>query len=147
GRDAVSPPELARNTPVPDVFHPMPVRILHIFGKKTDLIRHDRLKSWLRKGFHIDVPLQRKPGLDNGPRSLGSPDMIDILLYLHQQPFFLQFPNDILPCLKTILTRVMQSVFIDPTILRQYVDDFQSMTLPDIVVIGIVSRCDLQTSG
>ena len=57
-RYPMSPPQLTRNTPIFDVFHPVTVCILEFLRMKLNISIHYLIQSWTSKTFHINIPLQ-----------------------------------------------------------------------------------------
>ncbi len=67
----MTPPKLARDAPVLDVFHPVAVGILKFFGDELDFVAHDGVQGGLGQFGHADPPLQGEAGFDDGSRALG----------------------------------------------------------------------------
>jgi len=57
GRNAVSPPELARNTPVPDVLHPLKIGFFPLLGNPAYEAVLNGFDSALRQGFGADYSM------------------------------------------------------------------------------------------
>ena len=68
------PPKLARNTPVSDVLHPVPVGILELIGDELNLAGHDRVEGRLCQARHAHPPLQRQARLHYGAGALAGSD-------------------------------------------------------------------------
>src|SRR5689334_4377274 len=65
GRDAVPPPELSRDTPVADVFHPVEIRLVPIFGNELDRTRIYCMHALLRQRLRLYEPLRGDERLDD----------------------------------------------------------------------------------
>ena len=66
GRDPMPPPELAGNTPVADVAHPLEVRLRPGRRREPDVSVFDRLDRGSGEGRDLNEPLRREVGLDDG---------------------------------------------------------------------------------
>ena len=63
-RDAVAPPQLARDSPVVHVVHPVEVALLHGLRVDDGVAGAHGVAGHLRQLVDLDKPLQRKPRLD-----------------------------------------------------------------------------------
>ena len=69
GRDAVAPPELARDAPGLDVPHPLEVGLLPVLRDEDGVALLHRLDRRLGQGLGVHVPLVGQVGLDDRRRS------------------------------------------------------------------------------
>ncbi len=65
-RDAVAPPQLARDAPVVQVVDPVEVPLLHLLRVDLDLAVADRVAGGLGERADLDPPLHGQPRLDGG---------------------------------------------------------------------------------
>src|SRR5205807_3252954 len=65
-RNAMPPPQLARDAPVVNIVHPVQINLAVVVGDDGDLAALDRLDRLLRQRLDLDEPLLRKPRLDHG---------------------------------------------------------------------------------
>ena len=78
-RNPVPPPQLPRNAPIADVFHPMTVGILPFLRIEHEFAFFPRGKRLVCKRLHFDKPLLRKVRLHNAVAAIAMPDgMLDI---------------------------------------------------------------------
>ena len=146
-RDAVAPPELARDAPVADVVHPLEVVAL-------PLVRQDLgapLFYGLDRGFcqclGADEPLRRNPRLHRQAGPLAAPDVVCVLLDLVDQSQRRQILDDLLASFVAVQSRVSAAVGIDPGLFIQHGDAFKSVSLARREVVGVMCGRDLDDSG
>ena len=72
GRDAVAPPQLARDAPVADVAHPVEVGLRPALGDELGLALLDRLDGRLGQRLHLHEPLGARSAARPRCRSAGS---------------------------------------------------------------------------
>src|SRR5208283_4283547 len=63
--DAVTPPELAADAPIPDIFHPVNVTCCVALGYKLHPLLFYYFNGTLRQLFHAEIPLIRKQRLNH----------------------------------------------------------------------------------
>ena len=81
----MSPPELATDTPVLDVLHPVAVGVLELGRVQADLILHHCIEGWGGKTLHTEEPLHRELRLDGDKGALGVPNLVGVGLDLLQK--------------------------------------------------------------
>ena len=59
-RNSVPPPQLPRNTPIADIFHPMTVGVFPFLRIEHEFAFFPRGKRFVCKRLHFDKPLLRK---------------------------------------------------------------------------------------
>ena len=85
----MSPPELAADAPILQVAHPVVVRLRPALRVKLHRpIRHTRARRLLT-GV-LEEPLLRQPRLNRHIRPLTEPDVVRVILRLHQRANSLQ---------------------------------------------------------
>src|SRR6185312_5991257 len=62
-RNAMSPPQLARDTPVMNVAHPLEVRLGVILGNELDLASLHNFDRAIGQRLNLHEPLRREPRL------------------------------------------------------------------------------------
>src|ERR1700732_1458 len=146
-RYSVAPPELAADTPILDVIHPMLKGLNPPFRPKPDLTGRNCLQSF-RDTWVPQEPLLTEPRLDRYTSLLAVPNVVLVLLFPDQQSQFAQFfrglfaglesihPIEFLPC-----QRIQGSIRV------HYIDHFEAMTLANRKVKLVMGRGDLQYSG
>ena len=76
--DAVSPPELAADAPVADVFHPVVVVAFEAFGHNFDATVLDGGDGGFGEGLGFDEPLGAEERFDDGVAALAVADFVDV---------------------------------------------------------------------
>src|SRR5690606_4582661 len=86
GRNAVTPPQLAGNAPIPHVLDPVEINLLKPLGDEADpfsaLGVGDRL---LRQRLHLHKPLGGEDRFHHGAGTLAVPDRMHMILDLDQK--------------------------------------------------------------
>ena len=142
-RDAVAPPELARDTPVLDVFQPVVVNLLEALGDNPRAALAHGGQGQIRQGTHFHKPLLGEQRLDNLATTLTNPDAHGVRLGLDQQPLFLQIGDHGLAGSEAIQSLVGAALGVDRGVLVQDIDLRQPVTLADFVVVFVVGGGDL----
>ena len=72
GRNPVSPPQLAGDTPVLDIAHPGKVHVFVLFGHKLNIATFHSGNGFLCQWCSFYIPLVREVGLDNNTRAVST---------------------------------------------------------------------------
>ena len=143
----MSPPELTRDAPVLDVLQPVLVCGL-VFGRiELDVIVHDGRQCDVGKMLHLEEPLQRQTGLDGGVGvALRVANLVRIVLYTLHETCFLQILCNLLAANHAVHSDVEWGLLADGAVGVEDVNGLQVVCLTQHVVVGVVSRSDLQTA-
>src|SRR5271165_98481 len=111
-RNAVSPPQLTRDTPIVNIAHPLEVRLGVVFGNKLDgAVLHD-FDGAVGQRLDLHKPLRRKPGFYDGLAALALAQRNDVILRARQEATPLQVFQYLLPRLETVQPLVGTGVLI-----------------------------------
>ena len=146
-RDALSPPQLARDAPVLDVLHPVAVGVPVLFGHEADGVLHDGARCGLGELLHREEPLHREFRLDGDARALRIADVVGVLLGLFEEPGGIEVLLDPAADIETVLSDVQADLVVDRAVVVEDVDGFQSVFFPEHVVVDVVRRGHFQGSG
>ena len=94
----MAPPELTRDAPGLDVFHPVEIRFLPILGDESGLAFAHRGDCRFRQFFRVDVPLVGQKRLDHHVRTVAVRDDVRLRLDFLDQAFFFEPGKDGLAC-------------------------------------------------
>ena len=144
GRDALSPPQLARDAPVLDVLHPVPVGILVFLGHEADRVLHDGFRRRTGQLAHREEPLHREFRFVGHARALRVAHVVGVLLGLFEQPRYGEVLLDLPAHVEAVLTRVHAHLVVDRAVVVEYVDGLQAVLLAQHVVVHVVRRGHLQ---
>ena len=147
GRDALAPPQLARDAPVLDVLHPVAVGVLVLLGDEADGILHDGLRGRLGQLLHREEPLHRELGLDGHARALRIADVVRILLGLFEQAGRIEVLLDLAAYVEAVLSHVHAHLVVHRAVVVEDVDDLEVVLLAQHVVVYVMGRGDLQRAG
>ena len=141
------PPQLAADTPVLDIFQPVLVRIL-IFGRiELQLIIHHRRQSHVGKVLHLQEPLHGKLRFDGHVGTFGETYLVGIGFHFLQQTGSSQVLLNLLAHIETVHTDIQAGSFTKRSVIIEDVDARQIVLLTQHVVVHIVGRSYLQTTG
>ena len=68
--NTMTPPELARNCPVVDIFQPIDIRLVQALRQDLDQTIFHRIQRWRSQWHHLDEPLLRDERLNDGITAL-----------------------------------------------------------------------------
>ena len=142
-RDPVPPPELARDTPVADVVHPLKVGLFPVLRNKADLSIFDNFYRFVRERFDLYEPLFGEVGFDYGVAPVTVANRVYMFIGLFKEAKFVKILNNFLPGLVPAQSLIYAAVFINYGVFVHYYYLFKVVPLPHFKVIGIVSGSDL----
>ena len=143
----MAPPDLPRDRPIPQILHPVEIRLLPSLGGKANLAVLHRLDRGTDQGPHANEPLVGKVGLDHGVAPLTMTDRVLVFLDPDQCALFGERCLDCLPGLEPVEARKTPSVVIDDAVFVENQDRLETMSHPDIEVGRIVGRGHLDCTG
>src|SRR3989344_5974487 len=100
--NSVSVPDLSADAPVAQIFYPVEIGLLKMFGDnfnspRTHWLKHQLFERLATSGdffVHLDEPLQFYLRLDNATRALGSGDVVDVRLLFGHEAFRVELLDD-----------------------------------------------------
>ena len=147
GRDAVSPPELAADTPVLDILHPVAIGVLVFRRIEFQFIVHHGSEGNLGKMFHLQEPLHREFRLDSHICSLAEAHLVGVRLNLFNQALLLQVDFDLLAHIEAVHAHIEHSLLVESAVIVEDVDALEVVFLAEHIVVDIVSRSYFKTAG
>ena len=143
----MSPPELARDAPRPDVLHPVEVDLRRLLGEKAHAPILDDVDRRLGELVHPHEPLQRHERLDPLAGAMRERHRVAVLLGARDQPPIAQLLHHRTPRIGDRQTReVLSRVGGHAAVLADRGELRQPMSAPDLEVIRVVTGGDLQRS-
>src|SRR5947209_19135535 len=112
-RNTMAPPELARNTPVMDVAHPLEVSLGIVLRNKDDLAFFHCLNSTFCQRLNLDEPLRRKTGLNNVFAALTLADGMYMIFGPDQQSLVLEIAQHALAHLIAVVAGIGAAILIE----------------------------------
>src|SRR5258706_8381918 len=112
-RDAMSPPQLAADTPILDVFHPVVISLLEVFGYDLNATVLHGIKRGFCQRINRHEPLLRDHRLDNFSAALRAWDGGRIRLGLDDETGGFHISPEIFTRVESILTLIFCSAFVD----------------------------------
>ncbi len=147
-RNPVSPPELAADAPVVDMFQPVGIGQFEALWIEVQLAVLQCLQSLVGHPLHADEPLVGKVGLDDGMATVAVTDVMLDVLHLHQQAKLVQVLDHELPGLFRLQATIfLRHVLVQRAIRIQYIDRLQVVAFAALIVVGVVGRGDLHHAG
>ena len=143
GRDAVAPPELARDAPVADVLEPVDVRLREALRHELDAAVLDGLDSRLGKALHLDEPLLRDERLDRRMAARAVADGVLMLLDRDEHARLLELLDERLAAFVAVHARVLAGTLEHLARIADDLDLLEVMALAHLEVVRVVGRRDL----
>ena len=145
--DAVAPPQLAADAPILEVLHPGGVGLRPARGVEGDLAGVDGVERRPLELVDGDEPLLGQPRLQRGVATVAVHDGVVVLLDMVEQVMLLKPLDDGLAALLTGHAGELAIALDDHRVLVEDVDLRQVVGLTHGVVVGVVSRGDLDKAG
>ena len=145
--DAVAPPDLTGNAPVPDILHPVHVHFRPLLGVECDLAFFDGFDRGFRERPHFYEPLARKVRLDDRVATVTVPDGMHVRLDFLEELAFPQGLDDGLSRLETVHPLIISRIFIELGVRMHDVDELKVVALAHVKVVGVMRRGDLDGAG
>ena len=148
GRDAVAPPQLARDAPRLDVAQPFEIDLLVALRLEHRVALLHRLDGRLGQGVSVDVPLVRQPRLDHHARAVAVGNHVAGLLDRLEPPLLVRAGDDGLARGEAVHARIVGGHIgrVDGGDAAEAVHDVQRRQpgpLADLKVVEVMRRCDL----
>ena len=145
--NTVTPPKLARNTPVLNILQPLAVGVLVLIRIELDFVVHDGRQCNIGKMLHLEEPLQREARLNSRVGiALRIPHLVGVVLHLFHKACCLEVFGNLLAAGKAVHANIERRLLGNGAIVVENVDGLQVVSLAEIVVIDIVGRGHLQTA-
>ena len=145
--DAVTPPQLAADAPVLEVFHPGSVGLRPARGVEGDLSGVDGVERRPLELVDGDEPLLGQPRLQGGVATVAVHNGVIEVLDVIEQVVLLEPLDDGLAALVAVHAGELAIALDDHRVLVKDVDLRQVVGLTHGVVVGVVSRRDLNKAG
>ena len=147
-RDAVSPPELAGDTPVTDVLHPVGIGVFPSLGIESDVPVLPCGKGLVSHTAHRYEPLLGKIGLNHRVTAVAVSHVVGMILDADEVSAGLKVGDDELTGLNGIESAVLfRHVLIECSVRIEEVDGLKAVTPSALPVVGVMGRCDLNHTG
>ena len=148
GRNAMSPPELAADAPILDLVHPFVIHRAPIVGHEADAAVLDGADGRFRQRLDVDEPLIGEQGLEDGVAAIAARHGQLVLLDTLDQPQRFQVRQNPGARKSAVQAAVRgRHRVVERRIRVHDVDQGQRMTLPDFIVVEVVSRGDLDAAA
>ena len=139
-RNLMAPPELTRNAPIVDVFHPVEIRLREALGNELDRAVLDDADGFFGQRLHLNEPLRGNERLDIIVAAVAGADVVGIRLGLHKIALSLEICHNRLAALVAVHAAIFAAVFVDCAVVIENADDLQIMPQADLKVVGVVRR-------
>ncbi len=143
-RDAMPPPQLAADAPVPNVFQPVVIDFGEALRDDADTAIPDGLQPGFGQRLDRNEPLGGNHRLDDLAAALRAGNVERVRLFFDDQSRLAHILPQILANLEAILAGVRTAIGVDAGGLIHNGDHRQVMALADGEVVGIVSRRNFQ---
>ena len=145
--NAVSPPQLPRNTPIVDVVHPVQINLFVILGHYGDLAVFHHVSSPVRERLDPDEPLSRKSRLHHRSTAVTLAQRDGVVLLPGQKSLRLQISQDALARLIPVNSCIGAGILVHVSVLVHHIDLWQVVPQSGLEVVGIVRRRHFNRTG
>ena len=142
----MTPPELAGDAPVMDVFHPVEIGLGEAFGDELYSAVLDDVYRLLGQRLHLYKPLRAEHRLNDLAAAVAAADIVAVGLDLDEIALLLQIGDDGLARLVAIHAVVLAAVYY-PAVLVDALYLLQIMAQTDLIVVGVVAGGHLNGAG
>ncbi len=146
-RDAMSPPQLARDAPVINIIHPVQINLPVVVRDDGDFAALHRLYCAVSEWLDFDEPLLGEPRLNHGPAAVALAQGERVIFFADQKSLLLQIRKHTFAGFIAIESRVRARVLVHVRVLVHHVNLGQFVTLARLKIVGIVRRGHLHRSG
>ena len=145
--DPVAPPQLARDTPVADVLHPVVVDAREALRNDADATLAHGLQRGVRQRLDAQVPLVEQQRLQHGARALAVPHLVGVGILFHDLASRFQLRHEPLARFLRRQTSVVARGGVHRAVEVHHVDRGQVVALRDLEVRRVVRRSELHRAG
>jgi hypothetical protein len=148
GRDAVPPPQLARDAPVADVVHPVePDRAVDL-GEDVELAAPRGVRGALGHAVALDVPLRLDERLDDVARAAAHAEAHLVVGLAAEELLLVEGLGDgVARVVAHHAAELLAAVVVDAAVLGDDGDEGEAVLLAADEVVGVVGRGDLDGAG
>ena len=137
-RDAVAPPELARNAPVADVLKPVDVDFREALRHELDAAVLDGFDGRFRERFHLDEPLLRDERLDRRMAARAMADSVLMVFDRDERTGFLEFLDERLAAFVAVHAFVFACTLEHLARIADDLDGLEMMALSHLEIVRIM---------
>ena len=143
----VAPPQLAGDTPVVDVLHPVDIGLGEALRHELDrAVVHDA-DGLLGKRLHLDEPLRGDEGLDVVVAAIARADVVGVGFGLDQVALRLQIGHHRLAAGVAVHSLVFAGVLVHGAVVADAADDLQIVPQAHLEVVGVMGGGHLHGAG
>ena len=147
GRDLMAPPQLAGDTPIPDVFHPVQIGLAETVGDELGFALLDHPDGFFCQRLHLHEPLGGNNGLHIPVAAVAGSHVVAVVLHLHQISLLLQVGNNGLPGVVAVHAFILTAQLVDLAVVVQDPDDIQVVPQAHLEVVGVMGGGHLDAAG
>ncbi len=137
----MSPPQLAGNAPVLDVFQPLLERVVKAFRHKRDsLLALLVFEHLVGERAHLDKPLFRQVRLHDHACALGMPDLVRVLLDVVDHTVLFKIGHERLAAFEPVHAFVLVGHGVHRAVVVHADRHVESIFFREREVVGVVSR-------
>ena len=144
GRNALAPPELARDAPVLDILHPVTVGVLVFFGNELDFVLQNGPRRRSGELLHREEPLHRELGFDRYAGTFGITHVIGVVFGFLQQADRVEILFDLFAQGEALHTGIKPYLVVDRAVVVEDVYRFEPVFFTEHIVVHVVRRSNLQ---
>eukprot|EP01137_Pigoraptor_chileana_P033897 Opistho-2@25586 len=148
GGNAVAPPQLARDAPVPDVLQPSVPRLFVHVGNDPQLLGDAHgIDCAARHFVRADIPLRLHERLNNVLCATANGDDHRVVLDIAEEALLLECLEDGNTRVKPLHSLELRAIVVDCAVVVENVDDGEVVAHADLKVIEVVPGGDLHRTS
>jgi len=147
GGNLMTPPQLAGNAPVADIFHPVEIGLTEPLGDELGLPLLDHPDGLLGQRLHLHEPLGGDDRLHVLMAAVAGTHVVAVRLHLYQVSARFQVGDNLLSGLVAVETLILSAVFVDLAVVVQHPDDLQVVAQTHLEVVGVMGGGHLDAAG
>ena len=145
-RDAVSPPDLARDTPVLDILQPVQIDLVEALRHEFQFAGLQRVDRRFCQLLHFYEPLLFDERLHRRAAAVMGSNGMCVRNDFYKVSLLVQFLHDRFSRLIAVHARIFPAILINGSVIVHDVDLRKIMTLANFEVIRVMCRCNLHCS-
>src|SRR4051812_48194102 len=145
--NAVAPPKLARDAPVPDVLHPLKEDDFPVIRHKANSAASHCFHGLLSQRLRFDEPLIGHERLDDGLAPITFAEIDLVRLHLFEEPLFLESGKNTFARFKPVEPGILARRRSHPSIFPNHFHQRKAVPFPCLKVIRVMRGSDLNDAG
>ena len=136
----MTPPELATDAPILDIFEPVAICVFIFSRVEFDVVVHHWSESDFGKMLHFEEPLHREFWFDRYISTLRTANFVSVVLNFFEETSSFEVDNNLFAHIETVHAYVHTCSFADSAIVVEDINALEIVFFAKHVVVYVVSR-------